>query len=406
VRRRNQQATPSPCRRIARGRRASATAPLMTAILLLLLGCRQAEPQPTPLPTPTPLPLPTATSPPPPRPTSAPPALSPASSPIPSPRALARPRQQPRVRVGKLGDLSDSGLLVGLAKGFFAEQGIDVQVVSFGRPSHLLTALSSGQLDAASVPINAELFNLLARGTGIKIVAESAGCPPGHGSSGLIVRPDHVAQLKTPTDLRGFRIGLPTRGASLEVELAALLKQGWLARSDVETILLPTVEVGPALADGSLDAAMMSEPDLSALDERGLGRVWRRSDRIIPNHLTAALLFTQRFGQTQPEAARRYVTAYLKALRLYNDVFVKRSSGDRGDLIQILSRGTMISDPARLDQIVLPGMNPNGMVNVQTLLRDQQYFVDSGQQQKEVDLAAVVDAQYAAFAIAQLGEYR
>jgi NitT/TauT family transport system substrate-binding protein len=379
-------------------------------ILALQLACAPARSEAAaPTPAPSPAPPPTAAShPPPPRPTAAPAALSAASSPLPSPMTAtsATPRQTPRVRAGQLGDLSDSGLLVGLAKGFYAEQAIDVQVVSFNAPGSMLSALNSGQLDVASVPMSVELYNALARGAGLKIVAEAAGAPPGHGSSGLIVRPDLVGRIRTPTDLRGFRIGLPGRGDSLEVQLAALLKQGWLARTDVEAIVLPAAAVGPAMADGGLEAAIVAEPHLTELQQRGLGRVWRRSDNIVPNHLTAALLFTVRFSNTQPEAARRYVTGYLKALRLYNDVFIRHATGDRRELVQILNRATTISDPAQFDHIVLPGMNPNGMVNVQTLLSDQKYFLDTGQQQKEVDLSAVVDTQYAAFAITQLGEYR
>ena len=100
------------------------------------------------------------------------------------------------------------------------------------------------------------------------------------------------------------------------------------------------------------------------------------------------------------------MTAYLRALRLYNDAFIKADSTARNELVQILSRSTPISEPAQFDRIALPGMNPNGMVNVQTLRLDQQYLLATGQQQKEVELAAVVDAQYAAYAISQLGEYR
>jgi NitT/TauT family transport system substrate-binding protein len=320
--------------------------------------------------------------------------------------AVATVRDSPRVRTGQLGALSDSGLLLGVVRGFYGEQGLDLHVTHYNSPSQMLAALTSGQLEAASVPISVELLNLLARGRGLKLVAEAAGAPPGHGAGGLLVRPDLAEKLRTPTDLRGFRIGLPARGDSLEVELAALIKQGWLAYTDIEVIVLPTADVGPALADGSLEAAMLFEPDLSELAQRGLGRIWRRSDRILPNHLTAALVFTTRFGATQPDAARRYVTAYLKALRLYNDVFIKGNAAERGGLIHILSRSTTISEPAQFDRMVLPGMNPNGMVNVQTLRIDQQFFLATGQQQREVDLAVVVDSQYAAYAITQLGEYR
>src|SRR5438067_4337408 len=102
--------------------------------------------------------------------------LSPASSPVAvaSPRAaIAAPRLPFRVRAAQLGALSDSGQAVGIAPGYFAEQGLDLQLVPFSSPSSALAALSAGQLEAASVPITAELFNALGRGSGLKVVAEA-----------------------------------------------------------------------------------------------------------------------------------------------------------------------------------------------------------------------------------------
>ena len=169
---------------------------------------------------------------------------------------------------------------------------------------------------------------------------------------------------------------------------------------------MPVADLGPALAAGELDAVMAAEPLLSKLEQAGYGTIWRRSDTVIPNHLTAALMLNGRFHASQSEAARRLATGYLKALRLYNDAFVKRSGAQRAELVQILSQMTTLDDPSRLERMVMPGINPNGMVNIQTLRLDQQYFLIAGLQQKEIDLAALVEPQYVAFAITQLGEYR
>ena len=309
-----------------------------------------------------------------------------------------------RPRIGELGALSDAGLAIGLAKGFFTGQGLAPQVVRFGSANQALQALGAGQLEVASLPISADLFNALARAAPIKIVAEAAGAPPGHGAAGLIVRPDLVAKLQTPTDLRGLRIGLPVRGGGLESELAQLLRRGWLARTDVETAVLPPEALTAGLDAGTLDAAMLPEPLLSQLQEQGLGQVWRRSDQIVPNRLTAVLVFSSRFIRGQPDDARRFLTAYLRALRLYNDVVIKQQA-DRAELIEILGAATG-AEPSALERAVLPGMNPNGMVNVESLYLDQRYFVTSGLQPQPLDLATVIDTQFTSYAITQLGEYR
>ena len=342
----------------------------------------------------------------PPRPT-APLALSAASSPVPSPRSgtVAEGPAAP-VRIGLLDALSDSGLAIGQARGFFAEQRLNISPTHYSTVDTLLSALVTGQVDAACLPITAELFSALSRGATLRLIAEASGAPVGHGGAGLVVRSDRWPGIKDPANLRGMRIGLLRRGTSLEVELGALLRQGRLARTDLETIVLSAERIAAGLADGSLDAAMVPEPLLGQIEREGLGRVWRRSDRILPNHLTAALVFTSSFGQDQPETARRFATAYLKAIRLYNDAFVKNLGPARVASSAILAQEGLVPAPDAFGWLVLPGINPNGMLNLPSLRQDQQYFRQVGLLSREVDLPPFVDARYSAYAILQLGEYR
>ena len=56
--------------------------------------------------------------------------------------------------------------------------------------------------------------------------------------------------------------------------------------------------------------------------------------------------------------------------------------------------------------MVFPGIDPNGMMNIQSLRLDQQYFLQTDQLANEIDLAPMFDMQFAVYAITQLGEYR
>lgn len=379
---------------------------LLLALPLLACGGRAtAQSAPSPLPTPTLVPRPTPTLPPPPRPTAAPPALSPPSSELlPIGAIAARPSQS--VRVGHRRALADAGLSIAEARGYFAQRKLRVSFVRYESASGLLQALQTNQIDAACLPIGAELFNGLAEQDGLKLAAEAAGAPPGHGAAGLLLRPGLAARLETATDLRGLHLGLPTAGGVLEVELAALLKQGWLARTDVDLEVLEPDQVALELGEARLDGAMLPEPLLTNLQQRGLGQVWRRADQMLPNHQTDALVLSEPFAEQHPDAARQFVTAFLKAARLYDKAFLHRGSPSRADLAGLLARETSLGSPDLVDRIVLPGINPNGMVNVETLRLDQEHHLATGQQRQRLQLASYVDLQYAAYAITQLGEYR
>ena len=388
-----------------RWRRLSALLPLVLVALTLLACASRTLDPPTPVPTPTVAPQPTPTTQPPPKPTAAPPALSPPSSElVPIGAAAARPTRA--VRVGHRRALADSALSIAAARGYFTQRKLQTSFQRYDSASALLEALQDNQLDAACLPVSAELFNSLAERGGLKLVAEAAGAPPGHGAAGLLLRPGLAARLETPTDLRGLQLAVPTTGDVLEVQLAALLEQGWLARTDVDLNVLATDEIALALGEARLDGAVLPEPLLTDLQRRGLGQIWRRSDQMLPNHQTDALVLSEQFAQRHPEAARQFVTAFLKAARLYDDVFVHRRSSVRADLAGLLARETILDSPTVVERIVLPGINPNGMVNMQTLRLDQEHHLATGQQRQHLELASYVDLQYAAYAITQLGEYR
>ena len=374
----------------------------ISALALCTVACARSAPPAAP----TARPLSTAVAPPPPKPTSAPPSLSAPAEPFASPATAAR---RPSVvglrpRVAVLGRLSEAGIVVGLAEGHFAAQGIEPQPVSVSSAAEALQALTSGQVEAACLPVGADLLNAFARNAPVRIVAEAAGSAAGHGAIGLLVRSDLVASVRTPTDLRGFRIGLPDRLGDLDVELWRLLKQGWLARTDVDTVPLPSDSLADALRRQQIDAVMVAEPALSALQMRGVGRVFRRSDETSPNRTTAVLVMSGRYLRSQPDAAREFVTGYLRAARAYDDAVARETPALRPITTEIAELTGLDADD--LIRARLPSINPNGMVNVQSIRADQQFLLNSRLQAVAVDLASFIDPQYAAFAITQLGEYR
>ncbi len=97
--------------------------------------------------------------------------------------------------------------------------------------------------------------------------------------------------------------------------------------------------------------------------------------------------------------------AYLKGARLYNDAFTKKDPKARAEVIDILAKATKL-DPPLFETMFVPGIDPNGKVNVKSLEEVQKYFLAKGSQQTAVDLSKVVDMSFATDAVKQLGEYK
>src|SRR5262249_50688162 len=113
------------------------------------------------------------------------------------------------------------------------------------------------------------------------------------------------------------------------------------------------------------------------------------------------IIYGQRFAEEQPEAAKRWMVAYLRGIRAYTDSVVK--GDDRAGIETILAAHTPVKDPALYAKMQPTGFDPNGRLEVQSLEADQDWFMQLGLQQKRADLSKIIDYQYVDGAVARLG---
>src|SRR4029077_13228112 len=76
------------------------------------------------------------------------------------------------VRLGIGPFLNNSGTFLAKQKGYFAKQGLDVELLSFRSSSDAYPLLASGRLDAMSGGMSASLINAIAKGTAIRAVED------------------------------------------------------------------------------------------------------------------------------------------------------------------------------------------------------------------------------------------
>jgi NitT/TauT family transport system substrate-binding protein len=147
----------------------------------------------------------------------------------------------------------------------------------------------------------------------------------------------------------------------------------------------------PAFANKAIDAAIIIEPFLTNLLEIGDAVILERADTIYPNQQVAVILYSAEFAKRR-DLATRYMVAYLRGVRDYNDAFVKKDPTKRAELIDILAEHTPIKNKALYEKMAMPGLHPDGAVNVAGLKADQDYYIGA----KLLDRAADLDAGAAA----------
>lgn len=149
------------------------------------------------------------------------------------------------------------------AAGFFAEEGLDVELVYTRGGSAALQALNGGAVEYAATSFDAAL-NAFASGADIARVVTTGRLP----LFALATSVDGAETITQVSDLEGRTVGVSALGNADHAFLRYLLDRAGVNLDNVEFATVGT-NLYDALRLGQLDAGMVQEPALSLLQERG-----------------------------------------------------------------------------------------------------------------------------------------
>jgi NitT/TauT family transport system substrate-binding protein len=323
---------------------------------------------------------------------------------------LSRPLAAQPVSVGVTGTMSDAPIYIADKKRFFGDEGLTVKVITFRSAADMVAPLGTGQVEVGAGSASAGLYNAIARGIRIRIVADKASSPPGYGATKILVRKDHIdsGRYRALGDLKGMRFAMNAPGVSNTATLNALLKSVGLKYTDVETVNMPLPDHVAALRNKSVDASASVEPAAAIAARNGDAVVIRSDDEILPYHQIAVLLYAEDFAARRAEAASRFMRAYLRAVRFYNAALRngKLDGSNAEEIIDILTESTPIKDRAIYKALTPTGMDPDGKVNEESLASDLSFYASQGLITGKFELGAVIDRSFVESALGTLGPYK
>jgi NitT/TauT family transport system substrate-binding protein len=249
--------------------------------------------------------------------------------------------QGAKVRLGVLKLTSSAVLFLGAEKGYFKEFGVEPEFVFFEAAQPIAVAIASGDLEVGATGLTAGLYNIVAGGVKIWIVADKGREWPGHNLTALLVRRDlYDAGARTLRDLKGRTIGVTQIGSTFHYNVGRLLEREGMAPGDVEIVPLQSLgAVADALQAKRLDAAATAEPFVSRLESSGAGVTIIRTGDSLPWQI-AVVFYSDRFARDRARAVA-FMKGYIKASRHYFDAVVKKKSGpEYDDVVAITARYT------------------------------------------------------------------
>ncbi|MDB5942868.1 MAG: NMT1/THI5-like protein [Ramlibacter sp.] len=316
-----------------------------------------------------------------------------------------------KVSVSILFITADVGIFYGIEKGYYKEQGLELDLQRMTSAADAIALLATDKLDVGSGSATPGLFNALKRGLPIQIVAEKSSVRPigpdnnTSGSGSLLVRTDlrEGGQVKTMADLKGKRIAVNNLQSTTLNYVMRGIARGGLGKDDVTFVEMPFNQFVPALEKKAVDAVMAYPPLVQTIEGKmklAVSMPESELHRTSANDATNIMMFSPAFARS--DAAKRFMVAHLKAQREYMRLVV---AGQPGEVCRAINKYTPAM-PADCAGMSFTGVDPNGAINVESLERYQNEWLQWGVMKDAADIRKNVNLEFARNAVTVLGPAR
>ncbi|MBI2528089.1 MAG: ABC transporter substrate-binding protein [Candidatus Rokubacteria bacterium] len=291
-------------------------------------------------------------------------------------------------------------LIIAEGKGWFAQEGVEVEVTEVRNFMQYPILLASGNIDLLDGYLPPNFWNMIIEGASFRIVAGSAlavaarGNEPARNVRGYVVRKDlyDSGAVKSVKDLEGRKLAdfapVPPKGQISPFPIGhkvfgeSFRHINWVRVANEADILR-------ALEQKDVDGARMRTRWVKLAVKKGLAVELVKETDFVPEIQVRALAGPQAFLAANREAVVRFLRVYLRAQQYAREVqqgkhteeylsFVKKFSDVPSDLALELLQEVEITDRLALDD----------------LLDTQKHFVMVRSQKQVIPLESIVDMSY------------
>lgn len=270
-------------------------------------------------------------------------------------------KEKVKVSLGMLRLTSSAPLFIAMDKGFFADEGIEIDAQWFDAAHPIAVATASSKVNVGATGITASLYNMAANGQKLGIVADKGREQQGYSSSALLVTADNFNNgVQSLKDLKGKRIGITQKGSTFHYMLGRMLETQGMSLDDVEIVPLNKVSaVMAALESKQIDGCILNEPNITKVQKAGYGKLVVQVGDVIP-YQTSAIFYSPEFMQNK-DAAARFMKAYVKACSYYYEAAIEKKDAKKLDeVVNIVAK--YVKAPADDIKAGLPYIDKNGQL--------------------------------------------
>ncbi len=306
-----------------------------------------------------------------------------------------------KINVGALRFTSHSASFVAFERGYFKEQGLEVEFKFFQAAQPMAVAIASGDVDFGVTAISGGLINLANKGA-IKVIGgalhEEAGVD---GQMILASKKAFDGGLTKPSMLKGRSFGITQAGSSFHYMAHKIAQKEGFAGSEIK--VKPLQKVGAiigALKSGQIDAWSIVPHIAKGLAKSKKVMIIGKVADYIPDYQVTTVFTSADNAANKKDLVKRFLIAFSKGADDFNAALVDKTAGDKAaeDMVKLIHKYVYTSRPyEKAAPSIRNGamrINKNAKLNLTNVKDQLAWFQSEGLVSKDITIDTLVDGSF------------
>jgi NitT/TauT family transport system substrate-binding protein len=302
-----------------------------------------------------------------------------------------------KLRVGYPTAAPVAPIFIAQEKGYYAAEGLDVELVPFDAAGPIPVAITSGSVDIALAGSTASFFSLAGQGA-VKIIAGAVHEVPGfHAEAVVATNKGYAAGVTSLKDLGGHSLATTTIGSSFYYALGLVAEKHAIDLKSLRIVQTQqNANTVSAVAGDQVDFAVGTFTGFTPLIHEGKAKLLAYIGDEVPWQI-AFILTSSKIADSQPATVEHWLAAYRHAAKDYHDAFTN-AEGAREDqagapAILAIMEKYLKQSAERLDSNV-GYVDPEGRLDVPDVHHQAEWFAAQGLVKGKPDADKIIASRY------------
>lgn len=300
-----------------------------------------------------------------------------------------------KIKVGALRFTSHAGSFIAFERGYFAENGLDVEFEFFQSAQAMAVAVASGDVDYAITAVSGGLINLADKGA-IKIIGgalnEEAGID---GQHYLISDAAYQTGIKTLKDLDGKKFAVTQAGSSFHY-----MGSKMAAAEGISLSFTPLQKVGAiigAMKSGQVDAWSIVPHIAKPLAKAGAWHMVAKVSDYLPDYQVTTVFTSAKNADNERVMTENFLAAFSKGVDDYAAAMIDKTA-DEDEMIDLIHKYVYTDrERAKAAPSIVNGtmrVNKNAALNMTSIKDQLAWFQSEDLIDASISIEQLVDTSY------------